>query len=108
MFQVVAEFCPKLLQRTPDILLGACAVEVLMLGDWRAAAGGAPASGSGNNGHGGSFPDNVVNSALRYRAQAPLVDSLLQEIGITGGDLRGISDILGGDRNGETPPSSEE
>ena len=67
--------------------------------------GGAPASGGGNNGHGGSFPDNVVNSALRYRAQAPLVDSLLQEIGITGGDLRGVSDILGGDRNGEAPPS---
>jgi len=70
--------------------------------------GGAPTGGGGNNGHSGSFPDNVVNSALRYRAQAPLVDSLLQEIGITGGDLRGVSDILGGGRQGEAPPTSEE
>ena len=31
--------------------------------------------------------DNLVNSALRYRAQAPLVDQLLREIGIEGGDV---------------------
>jgi uncharacterized membrane protein YqiK len=31
----------------------------------------------------GSLADNVVNSALRYRAQAPFVDNLLQEIGMS-------------------------
>jgi uncharacterized membrane protein YqiK len=31
--------------------------------------------------------DSVVNSALRYRAQAPLIDALLKEIGLAGGDL---------------------
>jgi uncharacterized membrane protein YqiK len=41
----------------------------------------------GYDGGGGSFADNVVNSALRYRAQAPLVDQLLREIGIEGGDV---------------------
>ena len=30
----------------------------------------------------------LVNSALRYRAQAPLVDQLLREIGIEGGDIQ--------------------
>jgi uncharacterized membrane protein YqiK len=40
------------------------------------------------NGEGGaSFADNVVNSALRFRAQAPLVDQLLQEIGLSGSDI---------------------
>jgi hypothetical protein len=29
----------------------------------------------------------VVNSALRYRAQAPLVDQLLREIGLDSGDF---------------------
>jgi uncharacterized membrane protein YqiK len=37
--------------------------------------------------HGG-FADGLVNSALRYRAQAPLVDQLLREIGIEGGDIQ--------------------
>jgi uncharacterized membrane protein YqiK len=49
--------------------------------------------GGGGGGHsmsdmgGGGFADSVVNSALRYRAQAPLVDQLLREIGIEGGDV---------------------
>ena len=34
-----------------------------------------------------SLADSVVNSALRFRAQAPLVDQLLREIGVDGGDL---------------------
>ena len=29
-----------------------------------------------------------MNSALRFRAQAPLVDQLLREIGIEGGDIQ--------------------
>ena len=39
---------------------------------------------SGNN----NFADGIVNSALRFRAQAPLVDQLLREIGIEGGDIQ--------------------
>jgi uncharacterized membrane protein YqiK len=42
--------------------------------------------GSGGGG-GGNFSDNVVNSALRFRAQAPLVDQLLREIGVDSGDV---------------------
>ena len=33
----------------------------------------------------GEASDQVVNSALRYRAQAPLIDELLREIGIDSG-----------------------
>jgi hypothetical protein len=47
-------------------------------------------------GSGGGFAESVVNSALRYRAQAPLVDQLLREIGVEGGDVgklaRGLLD----------------
>lgn len=40
----------------------------------------------------GNFADGVVNSALRFRAQAPIVDQLLREIGIQGGgaDIGGV------------------
>ena len=57
--------------------------------------GGGRRPGDGPRG-GGSFADNVVNSALRFRAQAPLVDQLLREIGIDSGDVgkvaRGLLD----------------
>jgi uncharacterized membrane protein YqiK len=50
--------------------------------------GGGGGGGNGAAMEGGAgFADSVVNSALRYRAQAPLVDQLLKEIGIGGGDI---------------------
>jgi uncharacterized membrane protein YqiK len=49
----------------------------------------------GGQGHGeangAGFADSVVNSALRFRAQAPLVDQLLREIGVQGGELGQIA-----------------
>ena len=46
--------------------------------------------GSHGDGSGGGFADGVVNSALRYRAQAPIVDQLLREIGLDSGSLNGL------------------
>ncbi|NIO04740.1 MAG: flotillin family protein [Proteobacteria bacterium] len=39
----------------------------------------------------GNLADQLVNSALRYRSQAPLVDAILREIGIKGGDINGLT-----------------
>ena len=54
--------------------------------------------GGGGSGPAGeapaNFSDAVVNSALRYRAQAPLVDSLLKEIGLQGGDIGQVAKML--------------
>jgi uncharacterized membrane protein YqiK len=49
--------------------------------------GGGGSRGGDRFDGGGNIADNLVNSALRYRAQAPLVDQLLREIGIDGGDV---------------------
>lgn len=38
----------------------------------------------------GNFADGVVNSALRFRAQAPIVDQLLKEIGMNGADINAL------------------
>jgi Flotillin len=60
--------------------------------DGLGGGGGRGGSGEGS----GGLADNVVNSALRYRAQAPLIDQLLREIGIDSGDVgklaRGLMD----------------
>lgn len=42
----------------------------------------------------GSLADQVVSSALRYRAQAPILDSLLSEIGLKGADINGMAEAL--------------
>jgi uncharacterized membrane protein YqiK len=71
---------------------------------------------SGGNGHGngdatgtganGSLADQAVSAALRYRSQAPLLDSLLQEVGIDGGSLDGLTAPVRPASPGEPPVSA--
>lgn len=51
-------------------------------------------SGSTVEGESSNLADQMTNSALRYRAQAPLVDSLMNELGIKGGDINGFTQGL--------------
>ena len=60
--------------------------------------GNAAGSGGGkddNTGRSGNLADSVVNSALRYRAHQPFLDSLLKEIGMNPGEISNIRNILG-------------
>jgi uncharacterized membrane protein YqiK len=68
--------------------------------DGLAGGGG---SSNGDTGNGG-FADGVVNSALRFRAQAPIVDQLLREIGLEGGDIQKLAAGAGG--ASALPPAS--
>jgi uncharacterized membrane protein YqiK len=42
----------------------------------------------------GSLADQAVSAALAYRAQQPIVDALLQEIGLKGGSLAGLAEAV--------------
>lgn len=44
----------------------------------------------------GNLADQVVNGALKYRAQAPLLDALLKEVGLNGGDINGFTQSFKG------------
>ncbi len=79
--------------------------------------GGAGASPGNRN-----VTDEVINSALRYRVQAPMIDSLMKEIGIEGGGLGRMTEVLrdakdiasltakraGGDREGPRSPDDDD
>lgn len=58
--------------------------------------GGGLSGGGGSHGDAG-FADAVVSSALRYRSQAPLIDSLLAELGLQGKAAGAISPQLLGE-----------
>lgn len=58
---------------------------------------GAHANGAeGANGSSGGVADQAVAAALRYRSQAPLIDALMNELGINGGDLDGLAGGVAG------------
>jgi uncharacterized membrane protein YqiK len=54
---------------------------------------GAPASGDGNGAvlADGNLASSAVAAALRYRAQAPIVDGLMKELGFDGGSLENLA-----------------
>lgn len=58
--------------------------------------GGSANGVEGANGSGGGVADQAVAAALRYRSQAPLIDALMNELGINGGDLEGLTGGIDG------------
>ena len=54
----------------------------------RGAAGEAASAGSGN------LAEQAVSAALAYRAQQPILDAVLGEIGMKGGDLNGLVEAV--------------
>lgn len=65
-------------------------IKILHVDGLGAGSGGGNGSVRGDLGN-GSFADQVVNSALRYRAQAPLIDEMLKEIGLEPGKIAQIA-----------------
>ncbi|MCS1328644.1 flotillin family protein [Escherichia coli] len=57
----------------------------------RGGAAGNAASGSVS---GGNLAEQALSAALSYRTQAPLIDSLLNEIGVSGGSLAALTSPL--------------
>jgi hypothetical protein len=52
-------------------------------------------NGGGGGASGGrSATDEVIDSALRYRVQAPLIDSILADIGVEGGSLARMPGLI--------------
>ncbi len=83
-------------------------IKIMNVGGLNGFNGHAPSGGDFSDGHvpgGGNFSDQLVNSALRYRAQAPIVDSLLSEIGVDGGDIGSFVNAL--KKNGAQPPKEQ-
>ena len=55
---------------------------------------GLTGGGGGRRGDGRSPTDEVIDSALRYRVQAPMIDQVLKEIGIEGGSLSRLGGLM--------------
>lgn len=73
-----------------------------MNGQGGVAGDGGAGGGNHGGGNGGNLAEQVVSGALRYRAQAPLVDQLMAEVGLNGGDIHGLTRAL------REPPASVE
>jgi flotillin len=63
---------------------------------------GASGSGDGvmsSTGNNGGIAEQVTSAALNYRANAPLVDSLLRELGLVNKDSGSLQDLVTGNHS---------
>ncbi|MBX3697218.1 MAG: flotillin family protein [Dokdonella sp.] len=92
--QIRLEIKLELLRQLPSIIEQAVKpmerIEGIKIVDVRGMNGGGGSAGDGNGPGDGNLARSVVDHALRYRAQRPLIDSLLKEVG-----LNDLSDLSG-------------
>lgn len=72
-------------------------MKVINVGGISDLVGGGQNSGNGgmtNGGANGNMADQLVNSLLKYRGLAPVVDNILHEVGIEPGSLKGLTKSL--------------
>jgi hypothetical protein len=60
------------------------------------AGDGGGAAGSGQSGAGGTgtFPEQVVNSALQYQIAKPIIDAVMKDAGLNNQGITGISESI--------------
>ncbi|RYG25641.1 flotillin family protein [bacterium] len=90
--RVLIEKLPEIIRESVKPMEQIDGIKIIQVEGLNGGSGGASAASGGD----GSLADQLVNSALRYRGQAPLVDSLMEEIGLKGGDLNGLTKGLPG------------
>jgi len=97
--QVALEIRLELIRALPEIIEQSVKpmerIEGIKIVDVRGLGGAGGGDGAGNGNGEGGLARSVVDHALRYRAQRPLVDALLKEVGL--GDVAELSGMLGGE-----------
>ena len=108
--QIALQIKLALIERLPEIIAQTVkpmeAIEGIKIIQVEGLGAGAqkPGGVSGENAGSGNLADQAANAMLRYRAQQPVIDALLSEIGIRGGDINGlIGSVLPAASEGVSP-----
>ncbi len=84
------EVLPEVVRESAKPLEAIDSIKIVQVDGLNGRPGGGEAgAASGHNGS-GSLAQDAVAAALAYRAQAPMIDGLMKELGLHGGSLNGI------------------
>lgn len=98
--QALIEALPAIIEQSVKPMEAIDSIKILNVEGLNGVANG---GGSGSGSEGGSVADQAVSAALKYRAQAPLLDSLMNELGLKGDALNNLTGAVNGSKapNGE-------
>lgn len=77
---------PELIREAARPLEAIDSIKIVQV-DGITGRGGAAGNGDSGNGGSGNLANSAVEAALRYRAQAPMIDGLMKELGFDGASL---------------------
>lgn len=92
--QILIENLPSIIRESVKPMEHIDGIKIIQVDGLTGGSSHGGGGGSNGSGDGGSLADQLVSSALRYRGQAPLVDSLMKEIGLSGGDLNAMTQAV--------------
>lgn len=90
--QALIEALPAIIEQSVKPMEQIDGIKILQVDGLGGASGGVVGGETAAN---GNVADQAVNAALRYRSQAPLLDSLMAELGIDGTTLSGLTGAVG-------------
>ncbi|MEW6339793.1 MAG: flotillin family protein [Pseudomonadota bacterium] len=85
---------PAVIQQTVEPMKAIDGIKIIQVDGLNrngAGSNGVDGVAGGGSGHNGTnLAEQAMSAALAYRAHAPLIDSLLKEVGLSGGSLQGL------------------
>ena len=93
------EALPQIIAESVKPMANIDGIKILQVDGLNGGAAGGGADGAA----GGGLADQAVAAALRFRSQAPLVDALMSELGLSGGTLNGLASPAGSLVDGAAP-----
>ncbi|WP_298285805.1 flotillin domain-containing protein [Novosphingobium sp.] len=78
---------PELVRESAKPLEAIDSIKIVQVDGLTRSSGGAGEGGANSN---GNLASDALTAALSYRAQAPIIDGLMKELGLDGGSLEGL------------------
>jgi len=75
-------------------------IRIVQVGGMPGSHGG-QGTGAGSNGAQGTFPEQVMNSALQYQIAKPIVDAVMKDAGLSNEGITGMAQSLAGMLGGQ-------
>lgn len=89
---------PELVRESAKPLEAIDSIKIVQVDGLTRGNGGDSGSAAASNGT-GNLASDALSAALSYRAQAPIIDGLMKELGLDGGSLEGLTRIDGEPKN---------
>ena len=88
--EAMIEAMPKIIAEAVRPMDNIDSIRIMDMGGMSGLMGNGEAGAVGEGGNNGSLPDQLVRASLRHRAAAPMMDTLLGQLGMDGNSLEGL------------------